>query len=323
LAVAAAYHAVASLGHVAPAVFTDELLHSRLAQSLASGQGLLVRGEPFFFPSFLPALAQAPAWLVGSVPVGYELAKILNALVMSAAVFPAYWLARALVRPRHALIAAAGTVAAPAMVYHSYLLSEALAYPVFFLAVAVIVRALQTPSTRWGIGVLAVSLVAVATRTQFLALPLAFGLAAVAGGWTGLRRQAVPLGGFLAVGVAGIATGGVALGPYINATAIEYDLVDVVRWGGATAALIPFAAGWLVAPGAALGLAYLLVRPRARVDRSVGIFIAALGAIILFQVGVIAAADSHRPLERYAFYLAPLAFLLFFAYVERGAPRST
>jgi hypothetical protein len=319
-AVAAAYHAVASLGHATPAVFTDELLHSKLAQSLAAGHGLLVRDEPFFFPSFLPALVQAPAWLAGSVPVGYELARILNALVMSATVFPAYWLARTLVRPRYALLAAAAAVASPAMVYHSYLLSEALAYPVFFLAVAVIVRALQTPSMRWGAGVLAVSLLAVATRTQFLALPLAFGFAALAGGWTGLRRQAFPLGGFLAVGAAGIATGGVALGPYINATAIEYELVDAVRWGGATAALIPFAAGWLVAPGAALGLAYLLVRPRIRADRSVGVFIAALGAVILFQVGVIAAADSHRPLERYAIYLAPLAFLLFFAYVERGAP---
>ncbi|CAN5277813.1 hypothetical protein BH18ACT14_BH18ACT14_07200 [soil metagenome] len=320
-AIAAAYHAVASLGHVAPAVFTDELLHSKLAQSLAAGHGLLVRGEPFFFPSPLPALAQAPAWLAGSVSVGYELAKILNALVMSAAVFPAYWLARTLVRPRYALLAAAAAVASPAMVYHSYLLSEALAYPVFFLAVAVIVRALQTPSRRWGIGVLAVSLLAVATRTQFLALPLAFGLAALAGGWTTLRRQAIPLGGFLALGVAGLATGGAALGPYIATTAIQYDSADAVRWGGATATLPPFAAGWLVAPGAALGLAYLLVRPRIRADRSIGVFISALGAIVLFQVGVIAAADSHRPLERYAIYLAPLAFLLFFAYVERGAPR--
>lgn len=320
-AVAAAYHAVASLGHVAPAVFTDELLHSKLAQSLAAGHGLLVRGEAFFFPSPLPALAQAPAWLAGSVPVGYELAKILNALVMSAAVFPAYWLARTLVRPRYALLAAAAAVASPAMVYHSYLLSEALAYPVFFLAVAVIVRALQTPSTRWGLGVLAVSLLAVATRTQFLALPLAFGLAALAGGWTGMRRQALPLGGFLALGLAGLVTGGAALGPYIATTAIQYELADAVRWGGATAALLPFAAGWLVAPGAALGLVYLLVRPRLRADRAVGVFIAALGAIVLFQVGVIAAADSHRPLERYAIYLAPLAFLLFFAYAERGAPR--
>ena len=224
-------------------------------------------------------------------------------------------------RPRYALLAAAAAVAAPAMVYHSYLLSEALGYPVFFLAAAVIVRALQTPSRRWGVGVLAVSLLAVATRTQFLALPLAFSLAALAGGRTGIRRQALPLGGFIAMGAAGIATGGVALGPYLNATTLDYELLDVLRWGGATAALLPFAAGWLVAPGAALGLGYLLVRPLAGVDRSVGVFIATLGGIILFQVGVIAAADSHRPLERYAIYLAPLAFLLFFAYVERGAPQ--
>ena len=95
----------------------------------------------------------------------------------------------------------------------------------------------------------------------------------------------------------------------------------MLRWGGATAALLPFATGWLVAPGAALGLGYLVIRPRLRADRSVGIFIAALGAIVLLQVGVVAAADSNRPLERYAIYLAPLAFLLFFAYVERGAPQ--
>ena len=107
----------------------------------------------------------------------------------------------------------------------------------------------------------------------------------------------------------------------MNATTLDYELLDVLRWGGATAALLPFAAGWLVAPGAALGLGYLLVRPLSGVDRSVGVFIATLGGIILFQVGVIAAADSHRPLERYAIYLAPLAFLLFFAYVERGAPQ--
>ena len=320
-AVAAAYHAVASLGHVAPAVFTDEILHSKLAQSLAAGHGLLVRGEPFFFPSPLPALVQAPAWLAGSVPVGYELAKILNALVMSAAVFPAYWLARTLVRPRYALLAAAAAVASPAMVYHSYLLSEALAYPVFFLAVAVIVRALQTPSIRWGAGVLAVSLLAVATRTQFLALPLAFGLAALAGGRTGLRRQALPLGGFLALGIAGLVVGGSTLGPYASVSVLDYDYSDVARWAGSTAALFPFAAGWLVAPGAALGLGYLLVRPRFPAERAVGVFLTALTMLVLLQVGVVAAAQSHRPLERYAIYLAPLAFLLFFAYAERGAPR--
>ncbi len=48
-----------------------------------------------------------------------------------------------------------------------------------------------------------------------------------------------------------------ALGPYLGAAGLDYELLDVLRWGGATAALLPFAAGWLVAPGAALGLGYL------------------------------------------------------------------
>src|SRR6266511_1395463 len=69
-------------------------------------------------------------------------------LFMAAAVFPAYWLARRIVRPSFALLTAAATVATPAMVYHGYLMSEALAYPMFLFAVAVIVRGVEKPS-RW------------------------------------------------------------------------------------------------------------------------------------------------------------------------------
>jgi hypothetical protein len=130
VAVATGYHLLQALGHAGPAVFTDELLYERVAQSVAAGHGLSLRGEPVSFPAVLPMLAQAPAWLAGSVPAGYALATILNALVMSAAALPAYWLARQLARPAYALVAAALTVAAPALVYHAYLTSEALAYPV-------------------------------------------------------------------------------------------------------------------------------------------------------------------------------------------------
>ena len=63
----------------------------------------------------------------------YAAAKFLNAAVMSAAVFPTYWLARRIVRPSFALLTAAAAVATPAMVYHAFLMSEALAYPVFLL----------------------------------------------------------------------------------------------------------------------------------------------------------------------------------------------
>lgn len=56
-----AYHWLQSWAHVTPAVFGDELLYSKLAQSLVSGHGFSVRGEPVFFPAPLAVLAQAPA----------------------------------------------------------------------------------------------------------------------------------------------------------------------------------------------------------------------------------------------------------------------
>jgi hypothetical protein len=314
---AATAHALASLAHVTPAIFTDELLHSKLAQSFAAGDPFSIRGERFLFPAPLPALLQAPAWLFGSVPLGYELAKVLNAIVMSSAVFPAYWLARRFTRPAWALVAAALVVAAPAMLYHAYLLSEALAYPVFLFASAVMVRALDTPSRRFGLAVIGVSLLAVGTRTQFVVLPAAFALAAVAGGRRGLRFHALPLAAFAVLGGIVLATRGAALGPYESAQELEYGIGSVLGWAGWTGTLLPFAAGLVVVPGAVLGLVLLL---RSRADRAAGVFLAVLSALVLMAAGMVAAGDAERPLERYAIYLPPLAAILFFSYAERGAP---
>ena len=317
--VAAAYHWLQSRSHLTPAVFTDELLHSKLAQSLAAGDGLSVRGERVFFPAPLPAVLQAPAWLADSMPVGYALAKMANAFVMSAAVFPAYWLGRQLVRPSFALLGAAAAVAAPAMLYHSYLLSEALAYPVFLLAFAVMVRALGNPSPRWGLAVLGVSVLAVGTRVQFVALPVVFLLGLLVR-WRELRRHAVAVTGLAVFGVLALVGGTAALGTYAGLALVEYEPGQVLRWAVLTAALVPFAAGWLVAPGAAFGIVSLLARPRTRAERAFAFLALGVGVLFFLQVGLVAAGDSERPLERYVIYLAPLAFVAFFAYVERGAP---
>jgi hypothetical protein len=194
--VAAAYHFLQSRGHATPTVFNDELLYAKLSQAIAAGHGLAIRGEHFFFPAPLAPLVQAPAWLLGSMTDAYAAAKILNAVVMSAAVFPAYALARRVVRPSFALLTAVAAVATPAFVYHAYLMSEALAYPVFLLALAVLARAVAEPSRRMALAVPLVCTVAVATRVQFLVLPVAY-LAAVAVCARGsYRRHAVPAGLF-------------------------------------------------------------------------------------------------------------------------------
>jgi hypothetical protein len=319
--VAAVYHALQSRAHVTPAIFTDELLYSKLAQSIAAGEGLAIRGEPFFFPAPLAPLVQAAAWVPESVSTGYAVAKAMNAVLMASAAFPAYWLARQVVRPRWALVVAAAAVASPALVYHAYLMSEALAYPVFLLTAAVMVRALAVPSRGWNVAVLTVSLLAVGTRTQFVALPAAYVVTVLVRRRRELRRHALPLAGFAAAGLALLVTGGVALGQYRGAAVPSESPLEIVRWSGLTGILLPFAAGWLVAPGAVLGFAYLLARPRTSAESAFGTLAAVAGLLSLVGAGVVAALEADRPLERYVVYLLPLLFIAFFAYVERGAPR--
>src|ERR671930_725554 len=91
---ATVYHYLQSRGHATPSVFNDELLYAKLSQSLAAGHGLAIRGEHFFFPAPLAPLVQSPAWLLSSMTDAYAAATVLNAAVMSAAGFPAYWLGR-------------------------------------------------------------------------------------------------------------------------------------------------------------------------------------------------------------------------------------
>jgi hypothetical protein len=315
---AVAYHLLSSAGHVTPSVFGDELLYSKLAQSVAAGHGFVLRGEAIFFPAPLPILVQAPAWLVHSIPVGYVLAKGLNVAVMSAAAFPAYSLARRLARPSYALLAAALTVAGPVLVYAPYLMSEALAYPVFLLALATMVRAFDRPSHWMEAAVVGVSLVAVLTRVQFVVVPVAY-LAAVAVR-RAFRRHALSAGVLLLLGAVPLASGGAVLGGYASATTFSPEPLAVLRWSSLTAALVPFVAGWLIVPGAIVGLALLVVRPRNEAEGAFGMLALSSVALVLLEVGLIGAGDANRSLERYAIYLVPLTAIAFVAYAERGAP---
>ena len=315
-AVASLYHWLQSRGHVTPAIFTDELLFSELARSFAAGAGFVVRDQPLFFPAFVPAVLQAPVWLAESTPLAYGLVKALNTALMCSAALPAYWLARQLVRPLYALIVATATVAGGGMVYHGYLTSEAAAYPVFLVAVAASVSALAAPSRGRDLTALAVLGLAVATRAQFVVLPLVFGLAIVLVGRP-IRRHATALAGLAAAALFGAVAGASALGFYEGVRTLDYPLVETLRWSGWTAALLPFAAGMLVAPGALLGLAFALRRPRNAAEHAFAAITALLLVLMPLQAGLIAALEAHKPFERYVFYLVPLLFLAFFAFAER------
>jgi hypothetical protein len=319
-AVATAYHFLQSRGHTTPTVFSDELLYAKLSQSIAAGHGLAIRGEHFFFPAPLASLVQAPAWLLHSMTDAYAAAKLLNAAVMSAAVFPSYWLARRVVRPSFALLTAAAAVATPAMVYHGYMMSEALAYPVFLIAVAVLTRAFAGTSRWAAVEVPIVCTLAIATRIQFVVLPLAYFTAVAVCGRGSYRRHVVPVtltAGLLAVlvGLPGL------LGQYSPGNVGHATAGGIAHWGLTNGALLPFALGLAVVPGAIFGLCLMLARPYSRQERALALLTVVCTALFLAQTALVSATEADRPLERYLFYVTPLFFIAFFRYAERGAPR--
>ena len=313
--IAVVYHALQSRGHATPTVFNDELLYAKLSQALAAREGLAIRGESFFFPAPLAPLVQAPAWLLSSMTDAYAAAKLLNAVVMSVAAFPAYWVARRVVQPTAALLCALAAVATPAFLYHGYLMSEALAYPVFLCAGAVIVRGLEKPS----LAVPLICMVAIATRVQFIVLPLAY-LAAVALCARGsYRRHALPAALVAGLVVALVTVPG-ALGQYGEATHLGFALGDVAHWTVTTGAVFTYSLGLVVVPGAFFGLMLMFAQPRLPLERALAVLTVVTTLLFLAQAALIAAGEAERPLERYLFYVTPLLFIAFFRYAERGAP---
>ena len=318
--VAATYHAWQSLGHVTPTVFNDELLYGKLSQGIAAGHWFSIRGEHYFFPAILAPLVQSPAWLLSSMTDAYTAAKLINALVMSATVFPSYWLARKVVRPSYAFLTATAAVAAPALFYHGYLMSEALAYPVFVGAVAALAHALSSPSRRTAVVVPLVCILAVATRVQFLVLPVAYLVGVAVCGKGNYRRHVPPVTAVVAL-LALVAAVPSLLGQYGAATQLGFSLGSVAHWALTNTSLLPYSLGLTVVLGALFGLAWMLVRPRSTFERAVASLTLVTTVLFIGQTALVAGGEAGRPLERYLFYVTPLAFLAFFAYAERGAPK--
>jgi len=317
-AAAALLQSLQSLGHRVPLVFSDELLYTEFSRGLAEGKGLSIWGDHQLFPSPLLPLVHAPLWWLPEVSDAYLGARLLNAVVMAAAAFPAYWLARRLVRHSHALLVAASAVALPELGFHDSLMAEPLAYPLFLLAAAAIVRAVADGGR--GLQALAVAacVLATATRIQMGALVVAYAVSVLVASER-RRAHAVPLGILLGLPLVAFALlGTTVLGQYNGFLHLGFHAGGVAHWVRMLLVLLPFSFGLTMLPGAVLGLA---ARPRNRAELAFLVFTGSIGAIVLTQAGIIAAGDAQRTLIRYVFYLAPLLVTAFFLYVERGAPR--
>jgi Dolichyl-phosphate-mannose-protein mannosyltransferase len=307
---------------VAPWIMVDELIYSELAKSVAAHGSFLIRGEPAHGFGFLYPILIAPAFRIGSVPTAYGVAKAIDTVIMSLAAIPAYLLARRLMRPGLALLAALLTVAVPSMVYTGTLMTENAFYPLFLGAALALVLVLERP-TWWRIAVLlALTLLAFLTRAQAVALAPAILTAPLLLGRSRLREfrglyALVVAGGVLVVlfEAARGRTPLAVLGAYRVTTSAHYSAGGILKWLLYHVGELDLYVG--VAPFAAF--IFLLATRERRSP-----FLAAtasLTAWLVLEVAVFAATQSQRIEERNMFFVAPFFFIALCLWVERGLPR--
>jgi hypothetical protein len=308
----------ASVGHVAPRIFPDEYIYAALGRSIGDGS-LTIRGAPAGFPALLEPILASPLWLLAGddMELGYRLVQGLHALAASLVAVPVYLLARRIgLSARLGLACAALTVALPVLMFAPFVMADTVALPLALGALAAGTAALDRPSGRTQVAFVVLAGLATLARIQYVALVPAFLVAALVVSGFGLRRAvrdfrltlallALPL---VAAAAAGPSR---ALGYYDTVTQLSLDPTAIGRWLVSDAMLLAYAAGWVLIPGALVGLALGVARPAARVERAFASLAGASIVLLLGEASVYAANGSERFQERYLAALLPLAPLLF------------
>jgi hypothetical protein len=311
----------------------DEMIYGELAQSLyRSGELAIGDGPTLIYSVLYPALLGLPLAL-DDLELGYELAKALQALVMSLTAVPVYFWARSLMSRGWALTAGALSLAIPGLLYSGLLMTEVLFYPVVVVAAWALARSLEQPTPHAQALLVTAIVAAVATRLQaFVLVPVlvsAVGLKVLFDRSTIVARRLWPTFASLGLLVAAwaglrLAEGGPwtrLLGSYGEA-ATGYDVADAARFIvyhlGAVlilSAVFPVCALLLLAVDATAG------RERSNAARAYVAVAVSITAWFVVEVGIFASRHVERLAERDLLPLAPILFIGFCAWLGRGGPR--
>ena len=318
-----------------PWIAPDEMVYGMLGEGLWSHGTLTLRTfDAPYYSLLTPTLIGAPLEL-SDLATGIQWARLLQCLAMSLVAVPTFVWARRLATPGWALAAAAITLAAPALHYAGFLMTEPLTLVVVTVALLMLARALEEP-TMWRYGVfLAWTTVAAAVRLQALVLLPAFLVAAlldaVAARDRGRLRPLVGLGlaagvVVVLVGVIVLATGGELsrrsiLGAYTpvgESAPVAGEGLGEVVWHAFDVAVLGL--GLPVLAFAALAARVFSGRdgdPRLRAFVSTSLGYAVL---LVLQVGLFASVYVGAVAERYLLTLLPLLAVALCTWIARGAP---
>jgi uncharacterized membrane protein len=156
-----------------PTVGIDEFLYSSLARAIATEGRLLYRGQPAIYTYLIYPLFLSPVYaLFGEGTNYYRVMQIWNAVVMNLAVFPVFSLCRDTLKDdRKAVWVSAVCMLLPDFLMNEFLFSEALIYPLFYLAVYLVFQMIGQPSLRLGIRIGILGALLYYTKPGAIALP--------------------------------------------------------------------------------------------------------------------------------------------------------
>lgn len=325
VSISAAVRAAIAFARVTPTYFPDEYLYSAMSRSIAQTGHPFVRGSSSHIPSVLGPILTAPAWLIGNTHIAYVVAQVIGAIAMSLAAVPVYALANVLgLRRGVALAAAAFSVCIPGMMYATTLIAEPFAYPLALAAVLTGTIALGRGSVKAQIAFAAFAGAAALARVQLLLIPLAYIVAVFVVGIgsrslvTVLRRQGWLIG-VLALPPALVVAAPGILGVYGHSGGAALSHGNVASALARNALVLMFASGWLIVPGAILGLFGVLRRPRSQLELGFGALAGTLSIGLLLQASLWGETDKVQ--ERYVIYALPALAIAFALAVDRGGSK--
>ena len=316
---------------VAPFIMVDEIVWSELGRGIADTGEPLLRDEPELGYSIVYPLLISPVYAVTDGLVdAYAGVKTLNALIMSLAAVPAFFLARRVVRDGLALLAALMTIAIPSMAYTGTVMTENAFYPLFLLAALALVLVLERPTPLRVVVLLALVGLAFATRVQTVGdrgcgAPGPARARLVRG--TEHRRddRALPLAvrhrggcGSRASSFSSSPQAACSARTAVHATA---RTTSSTHWSYLWWHVAELSLYVLVIP---LAATIVLVARARSLDAKLQAFLAATVALIVCIIPVVATFASEfsgRIEERNMFYVAPLLCIALLAWIERDAPR--
>jgi hypothetical protein len=315
-----------ALAHATPLYFPDEYIYASISRSLAEHGRPLIRSAPAHFPALLEPLAAAPFWLFHDPSLAYRLTQAENALVMSLAAIPVYLLSRRVGQGAGvALIAGALAVASPNLFFASFVLADPLAYPLVLTTLYAAVCALSRPSRGAQAAFVVLAALTALTRIQYALLPIVFVAGAIAVERGSIRTAlrsfrltwgifVAPLAGLIVLGPSRV------LGYYNTVVDLHVRPGAIVHWIATDSMLLVYCAGWVLVPGALIGFAYALARPRSREEAAFAGVTAGLLLILFAETSLYASNGSPRFQERYFMGLLPLVLPWFGLYLKRARP---